>query len=79
MSNTQLCRVFITEHSQLCSYMYNILSCGCLWLCRGGLVASLAALPKHVDEKANREEVEYFNDAKNTAAQEEPTGATDRN
>jgi len=43
------------------------------------LVASLAADPKYVDEQANREEVEYFDEAENTAAQEEPTRATDRN
>jgi hypothetical protein len=43
------------------------------------LAASFAANPEYVDQKANREEVEYFDDAENTAAQEESTSATDRN
>jgi hypothetical protein len=43
------------------------------------LVTSLAIDSKYVDEQANREEVEYFDEAENTAAQEEPTRATNRN
>jgi hypothetical protein len=43
------------------------------------LVVLFAADPKYVDEQANREEVEYFDEAENTAAQEEPTRTTDRN
>jgi hypothetical protein len=43
------------------------------------LIASFTTNPEDVHEKANREEVEYFDDAENTAAKEESTSATDRN
>ena len=42
-------------------------------------MASIATNPAYVDEQTNREVVEYFDDAENTAAQEETTSATYRN